>query len=104
VVKVVEVTNVDFSLRHFLLPLMRGIRGRGHEVVGASADGPLLAVARAEGFRVVAVPLPRSLSPRANWRALWALVALFRRKSRILCTLTCRSAAFWRGWPVVSQA
>ncbi|MBN8890877.1 MAG: glycosyltransferase family 1 protein [Rhodospirillales bacterium 70-18] len=76
--KVVEVTNVDFSLRHFLLPLMRGIRGRGHEVVGASADGPLLAVARAEGFRVVAVPLPRSLSPRANWRALWALVALFR--------------------------
>jgi hypothetical protein len=41
-VKVLEVTNVDFSLRHFLLPLMRGLRARGHEVVGACAEGPLL--------------------------------------------------------------
>ena len=24
--KVLEIINVDFSLRHFLLPLMRGIR------------------------------------------------------------------------------
>ena len=33
--KIAEVTNVDFSLRHFLLPLMRGARDRGHEVVTA---------------------------------------------------------------------
>ena len=37
--KVIEVTNVDFSLRHFLLPLMRAIRARGHEVVGVCAEG-----------------------------------------------------------------
>ena len=36
--KVLQVTNVDFSLRHFLLPLMRAVRARGHEVVGVSAD------------------------------------------------------------------
>ena len=76
--KVLEVTNVDFSLRHFLLPVMRGLRARGQEVVGVSADGPLLAVARGEGFRVCAVPLARSLSPRANWRALRAVRALIR--------------------------
>ena len=40
--RIIEVTNVDFSLRHFLLPLMRGIRDRGHDVLGVSADGPLL--------------------------------------------------------------
>jgi glycosyltransferase involved in cell wall biosynthesis len=76
--KVIELTNVDFSLRHFLLPLMRGIRARGHEVVGVSADGPLLEVARAEGFRVVPLPLARSLSPIAQFRAFRALLALLR--------------------------
>lgn len=76
--KVIEVTNVDFSLRHFVLPLMRGIRARGHEVVGVASDGPLLGVARAEGFRVVAVALPRSLNPWAIWRGFRALLALFR--------------------------
>jgi glycosyltransferase involved in cell wall biosynthesis len=78
--KIVEITNVDFSLRHFVLPLMRGIRARGHEVVGVCADGPLLAIPRAEGFRVEALPLARSLSPFAQLRAFRALVALLRRE------------------------
>ncbi len=79
-VKIVEVTNVDFSLRHFLLPLMRGIAARGHEVVGVSADGPLLDDVRAEGLRVEPLPLARSLSPLAQWRALRAMLALLRRE------------------------
>ena len=76
--KVLEVTNVDFSLRHFLLPLMRGATARGHEVVGVSADGALLAEVRAEGLRVVALPLARSFSPGAQFRAFRALLALIR--------------------------
>lgn len=76
--KVVEVTNVDFSLRHFVLPLMRAARGRGHDVIGVCAEGALLASIRAEGFRVVPVPLQRRLSPRAHAAALSELVALFR--------------------------
>ncbi len=76
--KIIEVTNVDFSLRHFVLPIMRGLRARGHEVIGVSADGELLDVARAEGFRIETVPMARSLSPRAQWRALRALIKLFR--------------------------
>ncbi|HKM64590.1 MAG TPA: glycosyltransferase family 4 protein [Acidisphaera sp.] len=76
--KVVEVINVDFSLRHFVLPLMRAARDAGHEVIGACAEGPLLAPARVEGFRVVALPPMRSLSPVAAWRAYRALVHLFR--------------------------
>lgn len=76
--KIIEITNVDFSLRHFLLPLMRGIRARGHDVVGVSADGPLLEVARQEGFRIEPVPLARSLSPFAQARAFLALLRLLR--------------------------
>ncbi len=78
--KILEVTNVDFSLRHFLLPLMRGLRDRGHEVVGVCAEGPLLDLPRAEGFRIEPVPLARSLNPLPQARALAALVALMRRE------------------------
>lgn len=78
--KICEITNVDFSLRHFLLPVMRGARARGHEVVGVSAEGPLLDLPRAEGFRIEAVPMARSLNPAAQLAAFHALVALFRRE------------------------
>jgi glycosyltransferase involved in cell wall biosynthesis len=76
--KIIELTNVDFSLRHFLLPLMRGVRARGHEVLGVCAEGPLLAQVRAEGFRVVGLPLARRVSPLAHVRAFIALIRLFR--------------------------
>ncbi len=76
--KIVEIINVDFSLRHFLLPLMRGARARGHEVIGACAEGPLLASVRAEGFRIECLPPMRSLSPGEQVRATRALVRLLR--------------------------
>ncbi len=76
--KIIQVTNVDFSLRHFLLPLMRGARARGHEVIGACAEGPLLAEVRQEGFRVVGLNLQRRISLAAQYRAYRELLALFR--------------------------
>jgi len=79
-VKIAEITNVDFSLRHFLLPLMRGARARGHEVVGLCAEGPLLDVARAEGFRIIPVPMARSLNPAAQLRAFRVLLRVFREE------------------------
>lgn len=78
--KICEITNVDFSLRHFLLPVMRGARARGHEVVGVCAEGPLLGIPRSEGFRVESVPMARSLNPVAQARAFRALLDLFRRE------------------------
>ena len=76
--KIIEITNVDFSLRHFLLPLMRAMRARGHVVVGACAEGPLLDDVRAEGFRIIPIPFVRRLSPLAHWRAFQSLVAILR--------------------------
>ncbi len=79
--KVIQITNVDFSLRQFLLPLMRAIRARGHDVVGGCAEGPLLDTVRAEGFRVIAIPFERRLSPLAHIRAFRALVAILRAEA-----------------------
>ena len=79
-IKLLQLTNVDFSLRHFLLPLMRGARDRGHEVVGICAEGPLLDVPRAEGFRIIPVPMARSFSPRAHLPAFRQLRRIMREE------------------------
>jgi glycosyltransferase involved in cell wall biosynthesis len=107
--KVFEITNVDFSLRHFLLPLMQEIRARGHEVIGACAEGPFLDVPRAEGFRVVAVPFERRASPLAHWRAFRFLVRLFREERPDLVHahmpisgFLARMAAWWAGVPRIA--
>jgi glycosyltransferase involved in cell wall biosynthesis len=108
-VKIFEITNVDFSLRHFLLPLMREIRARGHEVIGASAEGEFLAVPRAEGFRIVAVPFERRTSLTAHWRAFRFLVRLFREEKPDLVHahmpisgFLARMAAWWAGVPQIA--
>ncbi len=107
--KVIEVTNVDFSLVHFLLPLMRAIRARGHEVIGVCADGPLLAQPRAEGFRIEAIVLARTTSLLAHWRAFRALVRLFRAEKPDLVHahmpisgFLARMAAWWAGVPHIA--
>ncbi len=107
--KIVEITNVDFSLRQFLLPLMRAARDRGHEVIGACADGKLLEIPRAEGFRVIALPLERRVSPLSHWRAFRALVALFRAEKPDLVHahmpisgFLARMAAWWAGVPRIA--
>jgi glycosyltransferase involved in cell wall biosynthesis len=78
--KILEIVNVDFSLVHFLLPLMRAPRARGHEVVGVCADGRLLDGPRAEGFRIETPPLARRLDPVAQLRAYTALRNLIDRE------------------------
>ncbi len=88
---------------------MRGLKQRGHDVVGVSAPGPLLEIARAEGFTIAAVPLARSLSPRANWIALKALRALIRAEKPDLVHahmpisgFLTRLAALLEGVPVIA--
>ncbi|MXV36741.1 MULTISPECIES: glycosyltransferase family 4 protein [unclassified Saccharibacter] len=76
--KILEITNVDFALKRFLLPLMRALRAEGHEVHGVCADGPDIEAVRHEGFTVHTVPMARSLSPRAQIRAVKALWHLIR--------------------------
>ncbi|HVZ06865.1 glycosyltransferase family 4 protein [Rhodopila sp.] len=107
--KIIEITNVDFSLRHFLLPLMRVIRDAGHEAVGGCAEGPLLDGVRAEGFRVIAVPFVRRVSPLAHIKAFRALVAVLRAEKpdivhahMPISGFVARLAAWRAGVPVIA--
>ncbi|MDG6095333.1 glycosyltransferase family 4 protein [Acetobacter sp. AN02] len=107
--KILEVTNVDFSLHHFLLPLMEALRERGDEVIGVCADGPLLREARSRGFRIIPVPMARSFSPFRHIRALLALIRVIRRERPDLVHahmpisgLLARLAARLCGVPVIA--
>jgi hypothetical protein len=60
--KIAQLCAVDFTLYHFILPLMRAMRDAGHEVVGIASDGPFMAKIRAEGFRVEPVYIERSFN------------------------------------------
>jgi glycosyltransferase involved in cell wall biosynthesis len=107
--KIIEITNVDFSLAQFLLPLMRAMRARGHEVIGVCADGKFLAAPRAEGFRIEALNLERSVSLAAHWRAFHELLRLFRAERPDLVHahmpisgFLARMAAWWAGVPRIA--
>ncbi len=79
--KICQLCAVDFTLYHFLLPLMRAMRDEGHEVVGVCADGPFADQVRAEGFRVETVDFRRNYDLLAHARAYKKLVKLFHRES-----------------------
>jgi glycosyltransferase involved in cell wall biosynthesis len=76
--KICQLCAVDFTLYHFILPLMQAERAAGHEVVGICADGPWLKAVEARGFRTVAVPFERSLNLASHWRAYRRLERVFR--------------------------
>jgi glycosyltransferase involved in cell wall biosynthesis len=76
--KICQLCAVDFTLYHFLVPLMQAMTAADHEVVGVAADGPLIAEVRNAGIRVETAPIARSFNLAAHLRAYRALVALFR--------------------------
>jgi glycosyltransferase involved in cell wall biosynthesis len=78
--KICQLCSVDFTLFHFLLPLMRAMREAGHEVVGVCRDGPFAEKVRAEGFRVEAVGFKRNYDVLHHVRVYGELVQLFKRE------------------------
>lgn len=77
--KVCQLCAVDFTLRHFLLPLIDGMREQGWEVTAVCSGGPGIAELRAEGYDVETVPIARSMNPVLALRSLAMLGCLLRR-------------------------
>lgn len=78
--KVCQLCAVDFTLRHFLLPLIDGMREKGWQVTAVCSDGPFVPELRSRGYRIENVHIARSMNPLAVMRSFVALVRLFRRE------------------------
>lgn len=76
--RVLQVCAVDFTARHFLLPLMRAQRTWGFEVEFACSPGPDVPALQAEGFSYHPVGIPRRADPTAFYSAWRSLLALLR--------------------------
>lgn len=76
--KICQLCNLDSTLYHFLLPLMRGIGKEGHEVVGVCSEGPFAEMVRQEGFRVESVSIDRSFNIFSHAGTIGELTRIFR--------------------------
>jgi glycosyltransferase involved in cell wall biosynthesis len=92
--KICQLSTVDFTLYHFLRPLMHALTAEGHEVVGVCANGELVPAVRDEGIRVETVPLVRSGNLLRNVKAGQALRRLFVREKFDLVHVHTPVAAF----------
>jgi len=78
--KICQLCAVDFTLYHFLLPLMRAQQAAGHEVVGVCSPGPSMHKVREQGFRTMPVSIARNLNPLSHWMSYHRLLRLFRQE------------------------
>ena len=78
--KICQLCAVDFTLYHFILPLMRAEQEAGHDVIGVCSDGPWMEKISAEGLRTMALPIARNLNPVQHRASYRRLVRLFREE------------------------
>lgn len=78
--KVCQICAVDFTLKNFLLPLIDGMQEQGWQVTAVCSDGPFVPDLRARGYRIIPVPIARSMNPLLAARSVLALVRLFRQE------------------------
>ena len=80
VMKVCQLCAVDFTLKHFLLPLVYGMQSRVWSVTSVCTNGPYVSTLREQGYRIETLTISRSMNPLSALLAFVALVRLFRRE------------------------
>src|SRR3972149_6879818 len=84
--KVLHICTIPLTARTFIASFAQYLEQCGYEVTIACSEGPdmesgrTMEEMRAAGFRMNAVPIPRSVRPLGDIRATLALVRLIRRE------------------------
>jgi len=78
--KIAHVTTVGISLYGLLLNQMRSLREEGYEIVAISSPSSFAPAIEAAGFRHIAIPITRNITPIADLISLWRLWRVMRRE------------------------
>ncbi|MBI2265809.1 MAG: glycosyltransferase, partial [Armatimonadetes bacterium] len=70
--KILHITTIDATAYLFLLPILKGLRAKGHDVTLATAPGPFTERIRREGIGIFPVRISRRLI------SLWDITACLR--------------------------
>jgi glycosyltransferase involved in cell wall biosynthesis len=73
--KVLQLCAVDFTVQNFLLPLIQFLTNHGFDVTTACSPGPFFPSLRAQGLRMVGLPISRSAKA---WKHLHSTICLYR--------------------------
>ena len=71
--KILQVCAVDFTVKHFLKPLIKFLTAQGFDVVTACSDGEFFSEMEKEGLKMKAIPFSRSTNVLSHLRALYLL-------------------------------
>jgi len=106
--RVCQLCAVDFTLKHFLLPLIDGMQNHGWEVTAVCSNGPEIPGLRARGYAVDTIPIARSLNVFKHAVSVVRLAFYFRQQQfdilhvhTPVAALVARVAAFLARVPVV---
>jgi len=78
--KVCQLCAVDFTLQHFLLPLIDGMQAAGWQVKVVCSDGEAIDGLRKRGYDIVTISVTRSFNVVAHLVSFWQLFCFFRRE------------------------
>jgi glycosyltransferase involved in cell wall biosynthesis len=107
-IKVCQLCAVDFTLKHFLIPLVDGMLDEGWDVVSVCSDGPYIEGLHAQGYSIKTIPISRSMNPYPALLSLLRLIRFFRHEPfdvlhvhTPVAGLIGRIAAWFTGIPLV---
>lgn len=78
--KVCQLCAIDFTAKHFLLPLIDGMEQQGWSVTITCSNGKFVAGMREDGYRIKTISIARSMNPLLVLLSLIDLVRFFRRE------------------------
>ena len=80
--RICQLCAVDFTLQHFLLPLIDGLLAKGWNVTSVCSDGKYGVEIHQRGYQYLPINISRSmLDVFSHVRTVWVLYRLFRRES-----------------------
>jgi len=78
--KVCQLCAVDFTLKHFLLPLIDRMEKEGWIVISVCSDGPNIAELRANGYNIEPVYIERSFNLFRHFKSVLVLTRYFKQQ------------------------
>ena len=106
--KVCQLCAVDFTLKHFLLPLIERMNKEGWSVTAVCSDGPSVKDLREQGYHIEVIYIERSFNLIQHIKSILALTRFFKDKKfdvvhvhTPIAALLARIAAWLASVPLV---